>query len=74
MTTGDEPVVPDDFEGRVSHSFVIVFVLLLELGWIKIFRDFFSFFFFLSSFRSKLRWYSRYLGNVMVDRCCRSCR
>lgn len=37
-------VVPDDFEGRVLHS-VEYCIRLLELGWIKIFRDFFVFFF-----------------------------
>lgn len=37
-------VVPDDFEGRVLHS-VEYCIRLLELGWIKIFRDFLFFFF-----------------------------
>lgn len=46
--TSSRSVVPDDFEGRVLHS-VEYCVRLLELGWIKIFRDFFLFFFFFFS-------------------------
>lgn len=49
MTTGDEPVVPDDFEGRVSHSFVLLYSCYYW-NWdgLKFFEIFFlSFFFFL---------------------------
>ena len=64
--TSSRSVVPDDFEGRVLHS-VEYCVRLLELGWIKIFRDFFLFFFFFLA--RKLWWciYVRYLRYVIVS-------
>lgn len=52
MTTGDEPVVPDDFEGRVSHSFVLLYscyywnwdgLKFFEIFFLSSFSFFFSF-------------------------------